>query len=375
MSLPEFQIVSDDATMSVIVGRRVYDKPELWAAPESVIEYKAQICGEPDWSKGPKAVYQHYASLLGPKFNRRFHAAHYWLWIGRRMTERSANMLRMEGRHWQRYHRELVCKANAALPYVNEAEQDGLFNLVPLIVAFGDAPQAIRRRIGQGAWRRASKNSVARNCLLMQAMQRVRMTGEMADPGMFVRLLEFPSGVLRWVHGATDDEVIAARITQRKRGPEFAQAMHLVRDAKQMLGSAFNPAWGYARILEEHDAATKAMMRGRFSDASFADDWRVERDGFMATLLPSQLDIATEGATQHHCVGSYARAAAQFKYAVFRIEGKERATAGIAMHPGGNRVDQVYAACNGMVSEACIAFAQVVATEYRASTLNIRRAA
>jgi hypothetical protein len=81
-------------------------------------------------------------------------------------------------------------------------------------------------------------------------------------------------------------------------------------------------------------------------------------------LLVSQADIATEGATQHHCVASYARWAAMGKYAVFRIDGKERATAGVVGHV----VDQVYGACNAQVSDECRAFASKVAARYAATS-------
>lgn len=362
--MSRYEIVTDERGMTVTVGPKVFDRPALYRLAERNVAVKCEICGDAPWQDGPKAAYQFYASFLGPKFNRRFQAANYWLWLGNRMTARSANMLRRDGSHWRDYNGELVWRANSALPYVNEAERDVLFNIVPVIVTFAKSPQEIRRLIGRGAWRRVANNSVTRNCRIMQAMERMRRTEDgPADPAAFLRLLEFPSGVMRGVYVADDDEVIAARITPRKTAIEFQQTVHLVRDTRRMLGRAFNPSWGFARVEREHHTATREIMRGKFSDRRFADDWTFDADGFAAELLTSQLDIATEGAAQHHCVASYARQAANGGYAVFRIEGKERATAGLR----GGRIDQVYGACNNPISDECRAFVYRMAEEYAAN--------
>lgn len=359
------EIVTDPKAMTITVGPRVYDRPQLARTPELHTRVKEEVCGHAPWGSGPKAVHQHFAAILGAKFNRRFQAANYWLWVGNRMTRRTADLLRHEGKHWHQYSDDLVWSAHLALPYVREAEEDGLLQLIPPIVTFRDSPQSIRRKIGQGAWRRVANNSISRNRLIMHATLRARRADTPPDPALFVRLLEFPSGVLRYVQGATGDEIIAARIVRRKRGEAFQQALHMVMDTRRMVGRAFNPRWSYARMAEEHDRATKESMRGRFSERRFADDWHFERDGFSASLLTSPFEIAAEGATQHHCVGSYAHLAKNGQYAIFKIEGKERATASLLLD-GTARPDQIYAACNGAVSIECRAFASQLAAEYGA---------
>ncbi len=343
--------------MTIAVGNRVFDKPDLFRRPEWDFEFKGEICGHPDTPRETRAWNKFYAEMLGCKFNWRFFGTNYRLWIVSKMTQRTGNMLKYEGKNWNRFDTDLVLKAHAVLPYVNEAERDRLYNLIPIIVAYGAGPQAIRAEIGRGAWRRIANNSVTRNKMIMNA---VRRCGSENKTAIF-KLLEIPSGVMREIHNADEDEIIAARISPRKQGLIFRETLHTVRDTRRMLlPNEFNPEWGLVRFRQEHECATQAVIQRRYSDKKFAGDWSFEEKGFSGRLLTSQSDIATEGAIQHHCVASYARQAAMGQYAVFRIEGKERATAGAFK----GRIDQIYAACNSPVSDACKAFSYTIATKY-----------
>jgi hypothetical protein len=355
------EMVSDPATMTITVGDRLFNKPDVIRRPEIDFHFKCEICPTPiGLGPGPKSLHKYFSEMLGPRFNFRFFAANYWLWIGNRMTIRTANMLRYEGKHWQKYDAELVALANANLPHVNEAERDGLYNLIPAILHYGTSPQDIRAKIGRGAWRRVATNSVSRNLLLMRAAR--RSPSKDRDEA-FIRLLDIPSGVLPAIRGGgSEDEAIAARLTPRKRVAQFEHTLNIVYDTRRMMADEFNSQWGLARMQREHELATKAIMQRRYSSKAFAPAWQFSDEGFSAELLTSQAEIATEGATQHHCVASYARIAATGDYAVFRIDGKERATAGVR----GGQVDQVYGACNAHVSDACKAFARKVASKYKA---------
>lgn len=365
-----YEMVVDAKAMTISVGSRVFSKPNLGRRAEWDFDFKGEICGYPETDRHPKTWNKFYAEMLGPRFNFRFFATNYWLWVGNRMTVRTGNMLRYDGKHWRHYDSSLVELSSAVLPYINEAERDGLYHLIPVILTHGASPQDIRAKIGRGAWRRVANNSVSRNLLIMHATKRGGVAVQLES---FLRLLEMPSGVMRGVRGDVgDDEVIAARITPRMRAREFQQTVDMVSDTRRMmLPDEFNPQWGYARMRREHELATKAIMQQRYSDKAFASEWSFDDAGFSATLLTSQASIATEGGIQHHCVASYARSCAMHEYAVFRIEGNERATAGIR----GGRVDQVYGACNAPVSDACKAFAIKLATNYAASGMVARRAA
>lgn len=366
-----YEMSTDPQAMTVRVGERMFSKPDLSRRWEFDFHFKQQICDVPmGIEHHPKSLHKFFAEMLGPRFNFRFFAANYWLWVGNRMTTRTGNMLRFDGKHWRHYDSALVAAADAVLPYINEAERDGLYHLIPAILAQGAPPQDIRAKIGRGAWRRVANNSLSRNLLIMHATRRCR---EEARAEALVRLLDMPSGVMRAIRGDVgDDEIIAARITPRKRAREFQQTLDIVSDTRRMmLPNEFNPEWGLARMRREHELATKAFMERRYSDKSFAADWSFEEKGFSGTLLTSQASIATEGAIQHHCVASYARSCAMLEYAVFRIEGKERATAGVR----DGRVEQVYGACNENVSDECKTFASKLAINYAASRVAERRAA
>lgn len=358
------EMVSDAQSMTITVAGKPFVAPDLYRRAEWDFSLKEAICGTPDTPRDVRGWHRYFAEQLGCKFNLRFFAANYWLWIGNRMTVRTGNMLRYEGRHWNLYDSQLVSQAHKVLPYINEAERDGLYNLIPIIVAHEAPPQVVRSVIGRGAWRRASNNSVSRNLLIMQALRRC---GTKDRASNFVRLLDMPSGVMRGVLHADDDEVIAARIAPRKRPEVFRQTVHLVRDTRRMLRDGFNPQWSYLRMREEHERATRELLRQRYSDKKFAREWTFSDSGYTAVQLVSQADIATEGAIQHHCVASYAGEAARGKYFVFRIEGKERATLGTR----NGSVNQVYGACNSPVTEECLAFSHKVAREHVTS---LRRA-
>jgi hypothetical protein len=374
MMAVRFEIVTRPDLMTIFVKDSAFPRPRLYPLPERDTSLKAEICG-PTIEYKAREVYKYYASMLGVKFNHRFRAANYWLWIGNVMSDRVANLLRSEGRRWNLWDDRLVYRAHQALPYVKEAERDGLINLIPVIVTFGASPHDIRKTIGQGAWRRIAHNSITRNRLLMLAMQRVRGHGdEAADTEMFGRLLEIPSGLLRYVHGAQPDEVIAARITPKITLADFMRTQHIIRDTRDMMGFAFNSRWSFARMEREHADATKAVARKQFSDHRFADDWTFAADGYTAKLLTSQLDIAVEGNVQHHCVAAYAKLASRLQYAVLRIDGKERATLGLRRVGSIFRVDQLYGACNSFVSPACEAFCTSVVDEYDEYALTPRAA-
>lgn len=361
------EIVTHWNAMTITVGDMAFTTPRLWRYAEKDCSIRLEIIGEAPWQDGPKAAYQYYAARLGKGFNRRFQAANYWLWIGHRFEPRTANLLRHEGKHWRQYSDIIVKQAHDAFEHVKQAECDGLFNLIPLVICFGASPHEIKCMVGQGAWRRAAANTVSRNMRILHAMNRARRCD--SDPvESFQRLLDFPTGIMRGTFAVDDDEVIAARLTHKKTARDFTATKHLVTDTKRMLGSDFNASWSLTRLIAEHNRAVRQVNKRHCSDKRFADAWTYEADGFRASLLTSKLDIATEGDVQHHCVASYAAEAASGSYAVFAIEGKERATAGVR----NGRLDQVYAACNEPASDDCKAFAFLVAGEYARS---LRKAA
>jgi len=357
-----FEILEDPSAMTITVGPMVFDRPCLHRSPELHTHIKEQICGRP--AVDLKALNAFYSEQLGPKFNRRFQAANFYMWIGNRMSQTTGNMLRKRGRMgWRHYSDMLVYKANQVLPYIREAEADGLFHLIPAIVIFGAPPSAIRREIGPATWRRIAHNSRTRNMRIMQTVEKCE-GGAISGKDAFVKLLDVRSGLLGGMSWCTEGTLVAARLAPRSNALSLMETVHIVRDAQRMLGT-INPAWGLARLRREHDEAMLESRRKTFSATNFTTDWSFAEGGYNATLLTSALAINMEGATQHHCVGSYWRDASKGFYAVVKVDGAERATIGlIQTHPKGWAVDQVYAACNGQVSGKCRDFAHKVAVRF-----------
>lgn len=359
------EIRSDPSTMTISVGDKAFEKPYLWKVPEWSTDIKEEIVKDHAvYGMQPKERNQFYCSKLGPKFNLRFLAANYWLWLGDRYEKTTRDMFRVGGRTgWNKYNSELVAKAHKVEAYIKEAEADGLFHLIPAIVTFQGSPQMIRKDVGPATWRRIAANSRTRNMKLMQRAQYVTI-GDAAPS--FLSLLDYPSGVLLGVGSIDDDTGIAARLCERKTSRGFVKTWHIVRDARRMVGESFNPDWSLSRIKREHDAAAIKAATARYSAERFAQDWVYEKDGWKAELLTSQLLIGSEGATMHHCVGSYGSMSAKGNYLVFKIDGKERATLGA--YPNAlPDIDQVCGSYNDRVSEACMTFAYQVSNAFKVS--------
>lgn len=351
------EIIEDPAAMTITVGAKVFDRPFLSRLREWDTGVKEEIVPRPP-VEDMKAINTFYCAQLGPKFNRRFQAANFYMWIGNRMSQTTGNMLRRSGAvGWRHYSEELVWRANQVLPYVKEAEADGLFHLIPGIVVFQASPSAIRREIGPATWRRITHNSRTRNMRIMQTVEKVSGIGGGGDwKANFIKLMEVRSGLLGGFMWLDENAIDAARLAPRSTARSLLETTHIIRDARRMIGQ-ISPDWGLARIKREHDAAMLESRRKTFSAEDFTQPWSFDSDGMQAALLTSPLAINVEGDTQHHCVGSYWREASRGSYAVLKVEGKERATVGMWHTPDGWAVDQVYAACNAPVTDTCRAFA------------------
>ena len=135
----------------------------------------------------------------------------------------------------------------------------------------------------------------------------------------------------------------------------------LAHDARRM-GAKIDPRWSLRRLREEHDRQALEWARAKSDPTPWAEPWSCEMDGFTFTLLNSADDFSAEGATQRHCVASYARDAKTGRCIVMRIDGKERATVRFGGHPV--RVQEVKARFNARVSEACARACAKVCAEH-----------
>jgi hypothetical protein len=148
-----------------------------------------------------------------------------------------------------------------------------------------------------------------------------------------------------------DAMVASAKVAPRIK--DFVQTLDTVRDTMRMAeraGVEVNLNWSYRRWNEEHDRLSWDVARKGYSEKKFAEHLSFTLQGYTFTLLTSQADISAEGMQMRHCVASYASMASLGTYAVFKIDGKERATLGLTVVNGEAILQQCYGPRNQPIS-------------------------
>jgi hypothetical protein len=362
------EIETDPENMLVKVGSFVEDRPQLihspefhWGMKEKVTTHNKIDLPEGYHEFDPKARNAFFAEHLGPKFNRRMQAAHYSLWMRDRYLASTVNMLRQGGIAWRRHSNRLAYRAHGCQALVNQAERDGLTNIIPAIICWKMSPQELRAHLGKGLWKRIAGHSKTRNIRLLQVTSKNILEGASVDEwgAMFTSIMEFPL----WSWGAlqypiNDVSLLAAKLCDSHENDDFWDLRMTVEDTKRMLNGHLNPKWTMAQLTRAHEEARHQLRRRDFDVTPFAADWSYSSAGFTASLLTSEMQIAEEGDQMHHCVASYAKVSKEGRYAVLKVQSAdERATCGLTFDGSLWHVQQVYRARNEAVSDKCRAFA------------------
>lgn len=296
---------------------------------------------------------------FGSKITLRLNAALYNTFIKANFPREIYFAMSRDGRHWNTFSPYMVAKATKNKHLIDQAVKDRTINLIPLMLEFEEDPQQLRKRFGKGLWKQLSHTSKTRMKYLAPFMR------DMPEA------ISVRTGILSWIstyaisyQNMKEALVISAKVAPRIK--DFDQTFDIIRDTVRMAdraGVKVNPSWSYRRWLEEHDHLSWDVARKSYSETKFTKDCVFTQDGYTFTLLTSQADIATEGMQMRHCVASYAHMASQGRYAVFKIEGKERATLGLTLgsavdvdNPTGNRVphamiQQCYGHSNNTISD------------------------
>ena len=275
----------------------------------------------------PRVLNKKLHENFGSKITLRLSAALYNTFIKANFPRETYFALRRNGRHWNTFAPHMVDKATRNKHLIDQAVKDRTINLIPLMLEFEEDPQQLRKRFGKGLWKQLAHTSKTRMKYLAPLM---RVTPE---------AISFRTGILPVIssyviaYGGMEDAMIAsAKIAPRIK--DFAQTFDIVRDTMRMAnrhGTEVNLNWSWRRWQEVHDRMSWEVAMDRYPSKKFAEDCVFTQGGYTFTLLNSQADIAMEGTTMRHCVASYAHMASQGKYAVFKIEGKERATLGLTI--------------------------------------------
>lgn len=350
-------------TKHIKVAYKRFDRPLLEHRIENDYSLKELILRDAFCDENPRSSNRDLLPLLGPKFNRRFQAANYYLWIAT-LPSWLGWRLRQPGWRFRQYDNTLVEQAHRALPLILEAAADNLHNIVPLIISYNKSPQELRQLLGKGLWRQLSHNSFSRNLAFVHVRNRAASTGHNLD---LKDLLDIPTRILTLMETSPYGLKAARLVPGTAKAADYMSVCRIIEDTIMMLGPRFNFNWSLSRIHEEHDKAAQEALERRYNTTPFAPSFVYEDAGFKAELLCSELDIAMEGKTQHHCVAAYAKQASCGTYAVFKITGAERATAGIAKTSVYENwlLQQVYGVCNRFVSDKCKAFTHKLTTAWR----------
>ena len=380
-SVPQVNV--NHATLELSVGDYVSAAPNIYSSREVDFEQKNSVLvanniplpkpvgDEQAWNVSEErgkemaadrviSLNAYYARTLGPRFNWRMHGASIDLWASW-MPRPLWRFASYPGGNWNFFHRDALTMLNQQREEVLRAESDGLRQLVPLMAYTGFSPQEIRREVGRAAWRRLSNNSPTRNMHLSRLAYRASRYGSRNVCASLSEVLEVKSGIARRASvlaGADCDLSDLKHASRISTVEDLDIVLDTIRDAKRM--GAYNPGWSLRRLEREHEAASRRSILKDYSTEEFSPPLVVEVDGYRFSRLTSQADVASEGAAMRHCVASYAGDCSRGVYAVFKVEGKERATLGVNMDRNGrpHSLGQIYGACNSPVSDYCVSAAK-----------------
>lgn len=303
----------------------------------------------------PRLINKKLCYLFGSKITLRLNAALYNTFIKANFPVETYFAINRQGKSWRTFDPVDVNHAIANKHLVDQAIRDRNINLIPLMLVYEEDTQQLRKRFGKGLWKQLSYTAKTRMRHLAPLLYR--------SP----EFVSVRTGILKKINQweefeyRNNPEFNLAKIAAAKIAPTVATFEHtemLLRDTLRMAqrqGSEVNYDWSYRRWNEEHELLSREINKHRFSDKKFTEDCAFTDGGYTFTLLTSQLDIATEGNTMKHCVSSYAHSASKGDYAVFKIEGKERATLGITINKrievNKAALQQCYGQCNKTISD------------------------
>lgn len=296
----------------------------------------------------PRVLNKKLHENFGSKITLRLNAALYSTFIKANFPRETYFAISRAGMRWNTFSPYMVNRALENKHLIDQAVEDKTINLLPLMLEFEEDPQQLRKRFGKGLWKQLAHTSKTR---MKHLAPLLRHSTELAS--VRTGILPFVTSYDMYTMDIDKGILTAAKIAPRIK--DFKSTVDIVMDTVRMAerhGSEVNHDWSYRRWQEEHELLSREISKSRFPDKKFTEDCVFTEGGYTFTLLTSQLDIATEGNTMKHCVSSYAKTASSGNYAVFKIEGKERATLGIVIDKVNKAsLQQCYGYCNQSISD------------------------
>lgn len=241
---------------------------------------------------------------------------------------------------------------------IQQAESDGLPQLVPIIVAMSQRPKEIRKAVGKAVWKRMHHATVATNA------KRARIWFRDRDKIDWPDLVQIqPCHLSRALNAIRIAGQADATIYAGIHAPQgaFPRIRMLWVDTQRMGGQP-KECWSITRLQKEHDALAKEHAAANLDATPWAAPCVIEQDGYLFERLISDLDMAQEGLAQRHCIASYTSRARAHKVIAFRVTGAERATYAFAAN---TRWDELQCFANSNPSIACWRAAKAAQATFR----------
>lgn len=236
---------------------------------------------------------------------------------------------------------ETLQKIVATEPLLRQAQKDGQYNLLPIIMELKMSPQELKKTMGN-KWKIIANNSLNKNKFLAGVTKTVWQQHAVEK---IKNCAHLPTTVLQH-HGHNSLEILE-HIAAHYRGvwsKELNSQIIHINDTKRLaeqLDKPFNHLWSPRRMKEEHDKYSKELTARKFSSKPLqilegVPTKEFEYEGYKATLLKSRALIAEEGQCMNHCVASYTDSVAQSRYLVYSItkDGERSSTLGISIKKG-----------------------------------------
>lgn len=227
------------------------------------------------------------------------------------------------------------------LPEIEQAKKDGIYHIVPWILAEGKNPHELKEKFGKGTWKKICSQSMTRNKFIAAGSSRFRYEGSVEDA------LALPSYILKrggnsnlsWkpvTKWLVENKLINSKPLMFPKRREVEQLAHMYTDTQRMsgeLGKGFSHNWGPDKMKEKHAEYVRLINLKRYSPEPYEclkgiEVKEVQHKGYVATLLDSAALVHEEGEVMHHCVGGYASSVAQGNYLVYSVtkDGKRSST-------------------------------------------------
>lgn len=244
-----------------------------------------------------------------------------------------------------------IRKIHANLQPVIEAHNDGLYNLIPLILAFDKTIPELRGAVGKGTWKRLCANTISRNKQLAEFIFNPRrgIRDNWTFKSGVAESLDIPTSLLKHGYSTQASMFLAANMKGKwAKQKELDPIEHLFTDTVRMMTRHENEVtlaridptkWSLRRLEEEHEKYTRMAYKATYTTDQF--NWVKDVpigpfsfEGYDVIPLFNAFDIGLEGNMMNHCVGSYAELSKAGDYLVFSVRknGLRHSTIGMRMN-------------------------------------------